>query len=151
MSCVDQQVGFSKFPGNVEIKWKRTKLVMAFPVCYRLLCYRDAWKITIGYGLFSIILSQISPEIISITRDPSQLSRIMTKRSQIQNFVQKWLQSKFIFFAGLKYDCEIRNTKIEYFWVISWPSSAYWIIKSNRCMLKVPPNFQDYPWLLFGV
>ena len=44
-----------------------------------------------------------------------------------------------------------RNTKVEYFWVTAWPSSTYWIIERHRCMLKLPPNFQDYPWLLSGV
>ena len=32
-------MGFSKFPGCVEILWKRTYLVMAFPVYYWFLCY----------------------------------------------------------------------------------------------------------------
>ena len=45
----------------------------------------------------------------------------------------------------------LRNTKVEYFWVTAWPSSTYWIIERHRCMLKLPPNFQDYPWLLSGV
>jgi len=43
------------------------------------------------FGLFNIILSQISPEIISIIRDASQLSGIMTKPSRIRFFFEKWL------------------------------------------------------------
>ena len=41
------------------------------------------------FGLFNIILSQISPEIISIIRDASQLSGIMTKPSRIRFFFEK--------------------------------------------------------------
>ena len=43
------------------------------------------------FKLFNIILSQISPEIIPIIRDPSKLSRIMTKPSRIRIFLLKWL------------------------------------------------------------
>ena len=41
------------------------------------------------FGLFNIIVSQISPEIISIIRDASQLSKIMTKPSRIRFFFEK--------------------------------------------------------------
>ena len=41
-----------------------------------------------NFGLFNIILSQESPEIISIIRDPSQLSMILTKPSRIRFFLQ---------------------------------------------------------------
>ena len=86
--------------------------------------------------------------------DPSQLSRIMTKRTQVQFFFSKLtffgqvatIQRESILSSGSAW-----STKIEYFWVTSWPSSAYWIIKRHRRMLKVPPNFQDYPWFLSGV
>ena len=65
------------------------------------------------FGLFNIILSQISPEIISIIRDASQLSGIMTKPSRIRFFFEKWLFlvklhpiKKFHVFCwfGLKYE-----------------------------------------------
>ena len=98
------------------------------------------------FGLFNIILSQISPEIISIIRDASQLSKIMTKTSRIRFFFEKWLffgkvtpnQKKFMLFADLAW-----STKMEYFWASLWPSSSYWIIKWHRCILKLTPNFQD--------
>ena len=101
------------------------------------------------FGLFNIIVSQISPEIILIIRDASQLSKIMTKPSRIRFFFEKWFffgkvtpnQKNFMLFADLAW-----STKMEYFWASLWPSSSYWIIKWHRCILKLPPYLQGYQW-----
>ena len=74
------------------------------------------------FGLFNIILSQISPEIISIIRDASQLSRIMTKPSRIRFFFEKWL-----------FLVKLHPIKKISCYLLIWPEVRKWSIFELHC------------------
>ena len=74
------------------------------------------------FGLFNIILSQISPEIISIIRDASQLSGIMTKPSRIRFFFEKWL-----------FLVKLHPIKKISCYLLIWPEVRKWSIFEFHC------------------
>ena len=81
------------------------------------------------FGLFSIILSQISPEIISIIRDASQLSGIMTKPSRIRFFFEKWLF--LVKFWPIKVSLGYFLTSTVY-WHVFFNCWALFLLKSDQ-------------------
>ena len=74
------------------------------------------------FGLFNIILSQISPEIISIIRDASQLSGILTKPSRIRFFFEKWL-----------FLVKLHPIKKISCYLLIWPEVRKWSIFELHC------------------
>ena len=97
----------------IELDWRQASNVHPWLFQLHLIHVQGRSENSHYFGLFNIILSQISPEIISIIRDPSQLSMILTKPSRTRFFFAKWLflvkfwpmKKIYVFcWVGLKYE-----------------------------------------------
>ena len=107
---------------SIELDWRQASNVHPWLFQLHLIHVQGRSENSHYFGLFNIILSQISPEIISIIRDASQLSGIMTKPSRIRFFFEKWL-----------FLVKLHPIKKISCYLLIWPEVRKWSIFELHC------------------